>query len=314
MKKKIKKFPKTLFVMIAVIAVCLTGLFVYNRIMLKKDAVLLKNHVGQMIEVDGHDMCVYSEGQGDHTIVFMSGWGEPSPIYDFKALYKQLSDDYKIVVIEKFGYGFSDDADGRRSFYTILRQDREALQKAGITGPFVLCPHSLSGVEAILWAQKYPDEVEAIVGLDMMVANANFQSKYKVLNDLAMDANGIAKKFGLFRFINPDKTGILTEEEKRTVTALCCKDTSNSTVRNEREIENIKEVSVAIYSTSLPTVPTIQYITEEDDENIWIVSAHKLADASKNGKVVKLDCDHSVHCYEYERIAKDIKDLISGLE
>ena len=41
MKKKIKKFPKTLFVMIAVIAVCLTGLFVYNRIMLKKDAVLL---------------------------------------------------------------------------------------------------------------------------------------------------------------------------------------------------------------------------------------------------------------------------------
>ena len=59
MKKKIKKFPKTLFVMIAVIAViavCLTGLFVYNRIMLKKDAVLLKKHVGQMVEVDGHDM------------------------------------------------------------------------------------------------------------------------------------------------------------------------------------------------------------------------------------------------------------------
>ena len=167
MKKKIKKFPKTLFVMIAVIAVCLTGLFVYNRIMLKKDAVLLKKHVGQMVEVDGHDMCVYSEGQGDHTIVFMSGWGEPSPIYDFKALYRQLSDDYKIVVIEKFGYGFSDEVEGRRSFYTILRQDREALQKAGITGPFVLCPHSLSGVEAILWAQKYPNEVEAIVGLDM---------------------------------------------------------------------------------------------------------------------------------------------------
>lgn len=314
MKKKIKKFPKILFVMIAVIAVCLTGLFVYNRIMLKKDAVLLKKHVGQMVEVDGHDMCVYSEGQGNHTIIFMSGWGEPSPIYDFKALYKQLSDDYKIVVIEKFGYGFSDEVEGRRSFYTILRQDREALQKAGITGPFVLCPHSLSGVEAILWAQKYPNEVEAIVGLDMMVANANIQSKYKVLNDLAMDVNSIANKFGLLRFIDPDKTGILTEEEKRTVTAICCKVTANSTVRNEREIDNIKEVSVAIYSTSLPTVPTIQYITEEDNENTWIVSAQKLADASKNGQVIKLDCDHCVHRYEYERIGKDIKDLISGLE
>ena len=300
--------------MIAVIAVCLTGLIIYNSIMLKKDAELLKEHVGQMVEVDGHDMCVYSEGDGDHTIVFMSGWGEISPIYDFKALYSQLSNDYRIVVIEKFGYGFSDEVDGRRSFYTILRQDREALEKAGIIGPFVLCPHSLSGVEAILWAQRYPEEVEAIVGLDMMVANANIQAKYRVLNNLGMDINSIARDLGLLRFINPDETGTLTEEEKRTVTALYCRDTANATVRNEREIENIKEVSVAIYSTSLPTVPTIQYITEEDNDNTWIVSAQKLADASKNGQVVKLNCGHYVHHYEYERIAKDIKDLIKELE
>jgi hypothetical protein len=58
MKKKIKLFPKVLLVAFAVITVCLTGLFIYNRIMLKKDAALLKEHVGQMVEVDGHDMCV----------------------------------------------------------------------------------------------------------------------------------------------------------------------------------------------------------------------------------------------------------------
>ena len=156
--------------------------------------------------------------------------------------------------------------------------------------------------------------MEAIVGLDMMVANANIQSKYEVLNNLAMDINSIAKNIGFLRFINVDETGTLTEEEKRTVTALYCRDTANDTVKNEREIENIKEVSVAIYSTSLPTVPTIQYITEEDNDNTWIVSAQKLADASKNGQVIKLDCGHYVHHYEYERIAKDIKVLIEGLE
>ena len=37
----------------------------------------------------------------------------------------------------------------------------------GFEGPYVLCPHSMSGLEAVLWAQKYPDKVEAIVGLDM---------------------------------------------------------------------------------------------------------------------------------------------------
>ncbi len=311
---KMKIFRKALLILVLFFSVSLMGLFIYNRIMLKKDARLLEKHVGQMVEVDGHDMCVYFEGEGDHTIVFMSGWGEPSPIYDFKALYKELSDDYRIVVIEKFGYGFSDEAQGRRSFYTILRQDREALEKAGINGPFVLCPHSLSGLEAILWAQEYPDEVEAIVGLDMMVANANVQAKNKVLNDLVMDINSFAKNVGLLRLIDPDTTGTLTEEERKTVKALYCRDTANDTVRNERDVDNIKEVSIAIYSTPLPTVPTIQYITEEDEDDIWIVSAQKLADASQDGHVVKLDCGHYVHHYEYERIAKDMKDLIEGLE
>ena len=311
---KMKIFRKALLILVLFFSVSLMGLFIYNRIMLKKDARLLEKHVGQMVEVDGHDMCVYFEGEGDHTIVFMSGWGEPSPIYDFKALYKELSDDYRIVVIEKFGYGFSDEAQGRRSFYTILRQDREALEKAGINGPFVLCPHSLSGLEAILWAQEYPNEVEAIVGLDMMVANANVQAKNKVLNDLVMDINSFAKNVGLLRLIDPDTTGTLTEEERKTVKALYCRDTANDTVRNERDVENIKEVSIAIYSTPLPTVPTIQYITEEDEDDIWIVSAQKLADASQDGHVVKLDCGHYVHHYEYERIAKDMKDLIERLE
>ena len=28
-------------------------------------------------------------------------------------------------------------------------------------------PHSMSGLEAIRWRQKYPEDVEAIIGLDM---------------------------------------------------------------------------------------------------------------------------------------------------
>ena len=53
-------------------------------------------------------MSVYSEEVGDETIVFMSGGGTCSPILDFKSLSSLLSSEYKIVVVEKFGYGFSD--------------------------------------------------------------------------------------------------------------------------------------------------------------------------------------------------------------
>ena len=42
----------------------------------------------------------------------------------------------------------------------------------GEKGPFVLLPHSMSGLEAIYWAQKYPDEVMGIVGMDMAFPKA----------------------------------------------------------------------------------------------------------------------------------------------
>lgn len=35
--------------------------------------------------------------------------------------------------------------------------------------PMSFAPHSMSGLETLYWVQKYPDEVSAIIGLDMAV-------------------------------------------------------------------------------------------------------------------------------------------------
>ena len=172
MKKAFKIIGKVLLVIIILLITFLLIVFTYNKIMMNKEKTLLEEPLGEMIEVDGHNMCIYSEGKGEHTLVFLSGSGTASPILDFRSLYSLLDDDYRIVVVEKFGYGFSDVVNTERSFDTILRQDREALSKAGIDAPFILCPHSMSGLEAILWAQEYPDEVEAIVGLDMSLTRS----------------------------------------------------------------------------------------------------------------------------------------------
>ena len=90
----------------------------------------LLNPIGQFVEVDGKNMNVYIEGSGNKTIVFLSGGGTASPVLDFKSLYSLLSDSYKIVVVEKFGYGFSDDyPDRNRDIDTILDDTRTALSK-----------------------------------------------------------------------------------------------------------------------------------------------------------------------------------------
>ncbi|MBP3272771.1 MAG: alpha/beta hydrolase, partial [Ruminococcus sp.] len=113
MKKALKITGKILLGILILLLALLLVVFIYHRVMLSKEKPLLEP-LGQMVEVDGNNMSIYTEGEGEHTIVIMAGAGTPSPILQYSPLYRKLSDTYKIAVIEKFGYGFSDVVDGER--------------------------------------------------------------------------------------------------------------------------------------------------------------------------------------------------------
>ena len=321
MKKALKFFGRIILGILLFIVLFLLVTGIWNAIAMQNEKDIVKDNPGQFVEVDGKNMSVYTEGpdgQADsskHTILFLSGWGTESPYYDFKPLYSKLSDEYRCVVIEKFGYGFSDEIDGERDFDTILREDREALEKLGIEGPFVLCPHSLSGLEATLWAQKYPDEVEGIVGLDMSFGN---NPKYKTLREgkaqkTLTKLNKVVKVSGINRFLLTisDNEGLSDEEVKQYI-ALVCKNQANDTVA--RENDAVSGVCDEITSSPLPDTPTIQYISADRiDNQDELKACDEIIAASKSGKRIDLNCGHYVHQYESERISTDMKEFISGL-
>ena len=165
---KTEKIMRVIIIIIVILVVLFLLIYINHRVHLEKESAL-RSPIGQIVEVNGHNMSVYIEGKGETTLVFMSGGGTSCPILDFKSLYSLLCDDYKVVVVEKFGYGFSDVIDTDRDIDSILEDTRAALEAAGLSAPYVLCPHSMSGLEALYWAQKYPNEVSAIIGLDMAV-------------------------------------------------------------------------------------------------------------------------------------------------
>ena len=104
---KFRKIMKIVLIVLAVVIVSLLIIYINHKIHTKKESELLF-HIGQIVEVDGHNISVYIEGEGTTTLVYMSESGIYSPILDFKSLYSLLNDRYKIAVVEKFGYGFSD--------------------------------------------------------------------------------------------------------------------------------------------------------------------------------------------------------------
>ena len=209
-----KKFV-TVLACIILVPVLLTALCIYHQIRLKKERSIINHTLGQFVEVDGHNMNIYTEGSGNKTLVFLSGFGTPSPVLDFKPLYTRLSDKYRIVVIEKFGYGYSDEYEGDRSVDTTVDQNRLALEILGIEGPYILVPHSAGGIEAIWWAEHYPDEVEAIIGLDSNVPSqyANYRTPQDLNTTEPQDIDECISsmavndffmyKIGLFRLMMP---------------------------------------------------------------------------------------------------------------
>lgn len=315
--KRLKKIMKVLMVILIVLIVALVAIYINHRIQLSRENEL-KMPLGELVEVDGYKMSVYVEGDGNKTIVFMSGSGTCSPILDFKSLYTLLSDDYKIVVVEKFGYGYSDVVDRERNIDSILEDTRTALTKAGVGGPYVLCPHSMSGIEALYWAQKYPEEVEAIIGLDMAVPKA--YEDY-VINMPMLKISQFAARVGIIRLLpgisesNAIKYGTLSDTEKDIYRAIFYEKTATTTMLNE--VEWIKENAQIVQNNGVPQVPMLMFVSNGNgtgwNEDAWHGYQSSYIENIENGKLINLDCPHYIHDYEYEIISQEIKTFLTDM-
>lgn len=319
MKKVGRRVMKTIMILTAILAAFLVVSFIRHKICLEKEKNL-RTPLGELVEVDGHNMSVYAEGEGKHTLVFLSGGGTCSPILDFKSLYSLLSDDYRIVVVEKFGYGFSDVVDCDRDIDTILRQTRTALQKAGIDGPYVLCPHSMSGIEALYWAQQYPEEVEAIIGLDMAVPEYYAEMKISMP---VMKLGQYSAALGITRWIPgvsegaAVKAGTLTEEEKAIYRAVFYNRTATVTMISETE--EIKKNAEIVKENGVPQVPMLLFLSDGSggtgfDEEIWRSIPKEYISGLDKASYVELDCPHYVQDYKYDEISKEICNFIGDTE
>lgn len=316
MKKRIKSMLRAFLWIAAIIVILICICFGYHRYRLRKEEKL-REPLGQLIDINENNISIYVEGSGSKTLVFLFGSGTCSPILDFKSLYSLLSDEYRIVVVEKFGYGYSDIVDEDRNIQTILSETRLALNKAGIDGPYVLCPHSMSGIEALYWAQEYPDEIESIIGLDMAVPEYYENMK---INLPLMKLGQYAADLGITRLIptlaesDAIKHGTLTNDEKNRYRAIFYNRTATVTMINEAK--SVKDNARIVTQNGVPQVPMLLFISDGTggtgfDKETWRRIQEKYISEVESGKYIELDCSHYVHDYEYGRISEEIKSFLS---
>lgn len=308
-----KKLKKCCLAFLGFILLFLVATFIFHRISLEKEQASL-TPMGKTVLVNGHKINVYVEGDGPETIVFLSGAGIASPILDFKNLLDPLSKKFKVVVVERAGYGFSEDSDQSRDVMTVLSETRQALSQAEVSGPYVIVSHSMASLESLAWQEKYPDEVKALVGLDWALPASYEDLKY---NQALLTVAYWSSKIGLLRYFPESfyiKNPTLTETERQQYKLLAYKQLMSQAMLHESRLarENAKKVPSSIN----PKIPSLLLVSNGEgtsfSQSEWQRYAERFASDQSNVRVVYMDAPHDLYHYQSDAIVSRIKEFLEN--
>ena len=291
----------------------LLATFIFHRISLDKEQASL-TPMGQQVLVNGHQINIYVEGDGPETIVVLSGAGIASPILDFKNVSESLSKRYKVVIVERAGYGYSDDSNHSRDVMEVLSETHQALSQANITGPFVILSHSMASLESLAWQEKYPDEVKALIGLDWALP-----SSYENLKDnqALLTLAYWSSKIGLLRYLPESfyiKNQTLTENEQKQYKLLAYKQLMSQAMLYESQ--TVKENAKKVPSSINPKIPTLLLVSNGEgtsfSQSEWQRYAERFASDQSNVQVVYMDAPHDLYHYQSHEIVSQIEDFLKS--
>ena len=308
-----KKFKQFSWIIFVVLILFLGGTFGFHQLSLQKESKLFMP-IGKKVVVNGHQMNVYIKGEGSETIVFLSGAGIASPILDFKNLTDSLSQKYKVVVVERAGYGFSEDSDRSRDVMEVLSETRQALAQAHVSGPYVIISHSMASLESLAWQEKYPNEVKALIGLDWALP-----ASYEDLKDnqALLTVAYWSSKIGLLRYFPESfyiKNPTLTETERQQYKLLAYKQLMSQAMLHESRLakENAKKVPSSIN----PKIPTLLLVSNGEgttfSQSEWQHYAERFASDQSNVQVIYMDAPHELYHYQNDAIVSRIKEFLEN--
>lgn len=217
---------------------------------------------------------IFSEGNGDKTFVILPQIGNYSPVVEYKALADSLSNNYKVVIVEPLGYGYSLSTKEKRTSKNVVNELRDGLKNAGIEGPYTLLAFSNSSIYAEYYSQKYPDEVNGIITINAIypesLKSETFKNKYlpNVISNVKFYS--MVSVSGLFRwqsYISPSTFSIdkmqsnnsYSKEEieiyrNRIANRFLTKEMKNECYKLQ---DNMKELADYKFNENLPTIQII---------------------------------------------------------
>lgn len=164
MWENIKSFVIAIIIIVAIIIA--TCSIVHNVLKIKEIYVEDNSGNKNLVTVNENRMNVKIMGDGEETVVILPEFGESSPVLKYKTYAEKLSENYKVAIIEYFGYGYSLSSQDERTNYNFAKEINDALNAAKLNGPYIFIATGTSSMYAYTYANIYDNSVQKLVIID----------------------------------------------------------------------------------------------------------------------------------------------------
>ncbi|OZB83364.1 MAG: alpha/beta hydrolase [Microbacterium sp. 13-71-7] len=284
---------------------------VVNVVATKSDLAAITPY-GERVPVDGKKMNVVVSGSGEETIVLLPGLGTSAPALDFQPLIRQLDDTHRVIAVEPFGTGLSDQADTPRTAENIAREVHAALQQLGVDR-YVLMGHSIAGIYALQYSALYADELIAFVGIDSSVPDQPGWNE-----PVPTDGLVALRDLGILRVMaavsgDPYAGMPYDEHTKEQMRLLTTRNSTEPTLLDEmnRSADNFASVRGMTFPSSLPVLLFV--VQDNQDVSGWLALHEQQAASVERGRVIALEGEHYLHHTRAAELGTDTNAFLKSL-
>ena len=322
--KKPRRIGRTILKVIGIILltilVLVAILTIRHRILTKRDLDSVANAYGEFYTTPEGEKMNYTfyDSPSDKVAVVLPGFGCPTVHYEFDTFVKELSDEYKFVLVEPLGVGLSDGTDRERTVENYCEELHGLMQYLGYDS-YTIIGHSIGSLYSLYYANQFPDEVEAFIGIDGTIPKQKDRDEWVAKPENTYTAykliNGLMYKTGIYRIMTElsfDQTmaqiPTLTDADRDTVLALYCSTQLNKTQMNE--MKNMAHNMDVTYDMKFPESVPVLYVLAQDNCDIFPQweQYHKEIVTSPESRVVVIEGEHYLHFSSLDELVSQIKD------
>ena len=269
---------------------------------------------GETVTLDAGKINVSRNGGTGPTMVLLSGYGTAAPAVDFAPLIRELNA-FDVIVVEGFGYGYSDLDVPDRTIENITSELHNVLAKLHVDEPIILAGHSVGGLYARYYANTYPSEVAAVIGIDPMAATT---SSLEVGTPSVTDA--VVGTLGLVRLvttiapdvIQPPGTAYTAEERRRTA-AMTNWNYGNASVSDEWSQIGANSTKTAAHPFAAD-LPVLEMLSTESVDTMptWLPNHETELESVTTHQIQVLDGAHYLHWTQSPAMARIITEFVTA--